>query len=168
MIVIGYQGIGKSTLARTKRGYIDLESSWFRKEGDWYVHYCQIAEHLSSQGYVVFVSSHKPVVEYFHTADERAICIYPSIFLEDEWKKRLRKRYEETGTGKNYRAWANAECSYKMSIARLVHCGIPYAEIESMDYDLEKIIKGVIKRNPDIKLNAWQIMEVENEKADIS
>ena len=26
MIVIGYQGIGKSTLAKKKSGYIDLES----------------------------------------------------------------------------------------------------------------------------------------------
>lgn len=167
MIVIGYQGIGKSTLARNKRGYIDLESSCFYSaEGrhwDWYIYYCRIAENLSSQGYVVFTSSHKPVQIYFQTSDERAICIFPSARLKDEWKKKLKERYEEINTDKNFRAWMNAEDMYEKNISELMSCGIPTREITSMDYDLESIIKNVIKENPNIRLNTWQIDEcVEN------
>ena len=65
MIIIGYQGIGKSTLANCNLNYVDLESSNFYIDGkradDWYKPYCKIAEHLSQQGYYVFVSSHKVV-----------------------------------------------------------------------------------------------------------
>lgn len=69
MIITGYQGIGKSTLAKTNDKIIDLESScfWkydlydFEKKGektrpdDWYVYYCQMAQYLSKQGYIVLV-----------------------------------------------------------------------------------------------------------------
>lgn len=56
MIFIGYQGIGKSTLAGYNR-YIDLESGNFwingKRDENWYIPYCNIAEHLSEQGYRV-------------------------------------------------------------------------------------------------------------------
>lgn len=69
MIITGYQGIGKSTLARKENNVIDLESAsfWNYENGnktrpdDWYVYYCQVAEHLSKQGYIVFVSCHQQV-----------------------------------------------------------------------------------------------------------
>ena len=90
MIIIGYPGIGKSTLAG-QNNYIDLESSNFWNKGkrpdDWYIYYCNIALDLSRQGYVVFVSSHEAVrnrLKYAIT-DERIICIYPSLELKDEW-----------------------------------------------------------------------------------
>ena len=70
MIIIGYQGIGKSTLAG-KNKCIDLESGnfWFYdletyqkvRHNDWYIPYCNIANHLSEQGYIVFTSSHEVV-----------------------------------------------------------------------------------------------------------
>ena len=54
MIIIGYQGIGKSTLANNKNGYIDLESSSFWNNGtripDWHIYYCRIAEIFHHKG----------------------------------------------------------------------------------------------------------------------
>ena len=59
MIISGYQGIGKSSLAG-KNNCIDLESGNFWVDGkradDWYKQYCQIANHLTEQGYRVFFS----------------------------------------------------------------------------------------------------------------
>lgn len=59
MIIVGYQGIGKSSLAGRDKKFIDLESGNFWIDGkradDWYKPYCKIAEHLSQQGYYVFV-----------------------------------------------------------------------------------------------------------------
>ena len=68
MIIIGYQGIGKSSVSGADSGCIDLESSNFWNEGvradDWYIYYCNIALDLSKQGFTVFTSSHKEVREY--------------------------------------------------------------------------------------------------------
>ena len=68
MIIIGYQGIGKSTLANIDNAYIDLESSNFWHKGErydnWYIYYGKIAESLSRQNYNVFTSSHREVRDY--------------------------------------------------------------------------------------------------------
>lgn len=68
MIITGYQGIGKSTLASKSDKIINLESTCFWKyeedvylnktgnksrPDDWYVYYCQVAQDLSRQGYTV-------------------------------------------------------------------------------------------------------------------
>lgn len=82
MIIVGYQGIGKSTLCKRHNnaympewmkyggynGFIDLESSSFWVDGkradDWYKPYCQIALDLCMQRYIVFTSSHACVQNY--------------------------------------------------------------------------------------------------------
>ena len=66
-VVVGYQGIGKSTLAFHNNRVIDLESSNFFVDGErpanWHIIYCKIARALCKQGYIVCVSSHKEVRE---------------------------------------------------------------------------------------------------------
>ena len=83
MIVIGYQGIGKSTLAQKQFKYIDLESSALRRDGvrwhNWYEPYCLVAEWLSKQGYIVFVSSHKEVRDYLNEFCEEPFCLFDKI-----------------------------------------------------------------------------------------
>lgn len=164
MIVIGYQGIGKSTLARESKGFIDLESSSFyvngKRPADWHIYYCRIAENLSSQGYVVFVSSHQPVRDYFRTSDERAVIICPSNDLKDEWIQKLRTRYENNMTEKNLRALRNAEDRYEDNIDELIHDGIPSIIIKEMDYSLEDEIRGSIIRNYEIDFHDRQIWDI--------
>ena len=83
MIIIGYQGIGKSTLAKNSLKYIDLESGnfWINGERDeqWYKPYCNIANHLSAQGYTVFTSSHKEVREELKNSNE-IVKIYIGLY----------------------------------------------------------------------------------------
>lgn len=161
MIVIGYQGIGKSTLARTSKGFIDLESSSFYVNGkrptDWHYYYNRIAENLSNQGYVVFVSSHIPVRDYFKTSDERAVIICPSKYLKDEWIQKLRTRYENNMTEKNLRALRNAEDRYEDNIDELIHDGIPSILLDNMHYSLETEIRNAILRNKGIDFHDRQI-----------
>ena len=145
MIIIGYQGIGKSTLANQNNKYIDLESGNFWYNGirpeNWHIYYCNIAEHLSKQGYNVFVSSHEVVRKYLKNSSETVICVYPSLFLADRWKEKLQQRYNNTGLEKDYKAWKNAEDNYLVNISELMMCGIPYIEINSMDYNLKELIE---------------------------
>lgn len=150
MIIIGYQGIGKSTLAG-KNKCIDLESSnfWFRdtetfqtvRHNDWYVPYCNIANHLSEQGYTVFTSSHEVVREELKKSKEKVYVIYPSIKLKDKWISKLEERYKNTELKKDYKAMMNAKGRYDENINELKNCGISVFEIIDMDYSLEEIVR---------------------------
>ena len=147
MVIIGYQGIGKSTLAKNANGFIDLESSNFFVNGvrspDWYIPYCKIALNLSAQGYDVFVSSHEVVRNYLangHKHETLAIC--PSKALKHEWIKKLEDRYNSTGLDKDYQAWKNAEHRYDENIDEILHQeGLSnFIIIRDMNYDLNEKI----------------------------
>lgn len=143
MIIIGYQGIGKSSLAGTEN-CIDLESGNFWIDGErsdeWYKPYCQIANHLSEQGYTVFVSSHEVVREELKNSKEKVFIVMPDERLRDQWIERLWNRYGFTGLDKDYKAYANAKYRYAENIYELMHCGIPYYIIIDMKYSLRDIV----------------------------
>ena len=146
MIVVGYQGIGKSTLAGRDHKYIDLESGNFWIDGeraeDWYKPYCKIAEHLSAQGYIVFVSSHEVVRQYLvENSKELVVLVYPSIELKDVWIDKLEKRYIKSGLEKDYKALMNTKYSYVENIQELQESCIEYKlEINKLSYDLESML----------------------------
>ena len=143
MIISGYQGIGKSTLAG-KNNCIDLESGNFWVDGkradDWYKVYCQIANHLSEQGYVVFVSSHEVVRKELEKSKEQVFAIFPSIDIKDAWIRKLEERYNKTKLDKDYRALMNAKDRYKENITELMRGNLKFYEITKMTYQLESII----------------------------
>lgn len=151
MIIVGYQGIGKSTLVKKTAGFIDLESGnfWWNGErpDDWYIYYCQIAEDLSRQGYIVFVSSHQVVRNFLKNSKEKVIVIFPSILKRDEWVEKLKNRYERSLKIKDYKAWKNAEDRYHENISELMNSGFYFIEIDDvLNYDLEEIIQnGIVK-----------------------
>lgn len=144
MIIIGYQGIGKSSCAG-KDNCIDLESGNFWIDGmrhdDWYITYAKIANHLSEQGYTVFVSSHEVVRKELEKSKEKVYIIHPSIYLKEDWIKRLQERYDRTGTEKDFKALANAKDRYVENIMELKMSNIKNIEISNIDYDLRDIIK---------------------------
>ena len=151
MIIIGYQGIGKSSLSG-RYNCIDLESGNFWKDGsrieDWYYYYCNIAIHLSQQGYTVFTSSHKEVREELkrrilnNEMNEEVINIVPHTSLKEEWIRKLKVRYELSGLEKDYKAWKNAEDRYEENINEIGNSFNTYY-IMSMDYSLIGIIDRI-------------------------
>lgn len=156
MIVVGYQGIGKSTLAGRDHKYIDLESGNFfingKRANDWYKPYCKIAEHLSEQGYIVFVSSHEVVRQYLvENSKERVVLVYPSIGLMNRWIDKLEKRYAKSGLDKDYKALMNAKDKYIENIRELQESCIEHKlEIGEFNYDLEAMLvhlKNEIERH---------------------
>ena len=144
MIVIGYQGIGKSSLAG-KHNCIDLESGNFWIDGkraeDWYKPYCQIANHLSEQGYTVFTSSHEVVRNELKKSKEKVFVVYPAVGISDKWTKKLQDRYEATKLEKDFKAWKNAEDRYVENILELMGSGFEFYSINDMDYNLEDIVR---------------------------
>lgn len=144
MIIIGYQGIGKSTLAGTSR-YVDLESGNFWVNGtraaDWYIPYCQIAVHLSQQGFLVFVSSHEVVRKQLRDCGETVLVCYPCLGLKDEWIDKLQLRYNCSGLEKDYKALMNAKDRYFENINELMcESKFQHVVLDNMDYDLDKLI----------------------------
>lgn len=151
MIIVGYQGIGKSTLAKNGNGFIDLESSNFFVNGvrqnDWYIPYCNIAMNLSEQGYTVFVSSHECVRNYlsFHADQTRLVIVCPSLRLKDQWIEKLEKRYQDTGLVKDYKAMMNAKDRYEENIKELMNTvGFEILQIDTMDYKLSDVIASFV------------------------
>lgn len=147
MIVVGYQGIGKSSTAGHCK-YIDLESGNFwvdgKRDPDWYKIYVNIAEHLSQQGFTVFVSSHAAVREELKRVKEKVVVIYPSLYLRDEWITRLYDRYMITNLEKDRKAYLNAVDCYEQNIKDLSESSFTTYEIKSMDYRLIDILIDLI------------------------
>ena len=152
MIVIGYQGIGKSTLAGRNNRFIDLESSNFwvdgKKADDWYKPYCNIAEHLSRQGYIVFTSSHEVVRKQLENSLETVVLAFPSVELKDEWIDKLKDRFFRTNSDKDYKALMNAEDRYEENIKELESSNIEHKMIlRNIDYDLEAALIHFMNRD---------------------
>lgn len=124
MIIVGYQGIGKSSLAKNHFKCIDLESSNFfvdgKRDDNWYKIYTNIAKHLSEQGKVVFMSSHKVIREYMNEQNIEFTVVCPSLDLKYRWLDKLENRYEDTKKDKDYRAWQNAINGYDEQIKDLM------------------------------------------------
>lgn len=153
MIIVGYQGIGKSTLAKDGNGYIDLESGNFFIDGvrqdNWYIPYCNIAISLSKQGYVVFVSSHECVRNYLSSCaqDIQLAIICPSLCLKDRWIEKLEYRYIHTGLTKDYKALMNAKDRYEENIRELLNTpGFEVTQIGTMNYQLSSIISSITSK----------------------
>jgi hypothetical protein len=129
MIFIGYPGVGKSTLvaapANKKLGFIDLESScmWYKdknnvlqRHSNWAEIYVNIAEDLSRQGFMVFVSSHAAVVDELKKRETPFTLVYPHQSLKDEWIERLKKRYVALDCEKNAKAYINVRDHFSEQI----------------------------------------------------
>ena len=145
MIIIGYQGIGKSTLSNNNVNYIDLESGNFwingKRYDDWYIPYCNIAEHLSQQGKNVFVSSHEVVRKQLEQTKERVIVICPDISLKEQWINKLQERYNYTQLEKDYKALMNAKERYTEKIKEIIDNKFEKIIINNINDNLEELIK---------------------------
>lgn len=146
-IVIGYQGIGKSTLSFHNNRVIDLESSNFFVDGVrpkyWYIMYYNIAKSLYKQGYVVCLSSHKEVRDWFTLNPVgNQVIVYPSHTLKEQWIKKLRNRFEQTQSMKDFKAFRNADDCFDENITDLENQpGFEKICFDSMDYDLSDLLK---------------------------
>ena len=150
MIIIGYPGVGKTSLAGRYNQYIDLESSNWNspdntKPDMWWWSYGKVAEDLSRQGYRVFVSCHPSVQKYFEESNEYVMVLYPSLELKEEWIKRVADRYDRDRSMKNLAALNNVELYYDNQIRLLDDS--PFKNklvLKDMNYTLDNEIDNFI------------------------
>ena len=146
MIICGFPGIGKSTIAR-EENVIDLESSIFRTGKDgvrpllWEKYYCDTAIELSKQDNTVFVSAHSEVIKYLEKyCSEPVMVMYPVEDLRDEWIERLKTRYEKSGSDKDFRAYISTNSKFNERVKELRDSKFGCIEITNMKYSLRKIL----------------------------
>lgn len=151
-IIIGYPGIGKTTLSGTHK-FIDLESSNFTdSQGNhienWHEAYIKVAKSLAYLGYRVFISSHSDVYKQFDdvelnmlSRDDVSVCaVYPSPNIRAEWIAKLQKRYDGDPCKKNLAAYVRAQTYYQSDVTELSHfakvIGMKTVELKNIGYNL--------------------------------
>lgn len=145
MIIIGYPGVGKSTVSRRNIQYVDFDSSLYPKEDNWEEVYVQRAINLSKEGYVVFVSAHKKVRDLLFDCGEKVVVVYPSPKLHDFWIKKLKDRYTKSQNEAEYRALSRCVSNYCEDIIDLQEAKFKNKiEITEENYDLEDLLEGKI------------------------
>ena len=155
MIIFGYQGIGKSTLANrnTDTIFIDLESSMFRtpmhpeRSEDWFQAYGNIVYDLNKQNKFIFSACHQQIRDYIASEKDlkgvMSVICYPSIELREEWLYRLRQRWIDTQLPKDKAALDYAEASYSSSIKALdKDTDYDHLILTKMNYNLHDILIG--------------------------
>ena len=153
LLVIGYPGIGKSTVVKSSSAkIIDFESSLFyindKRQPDWYKVYAKQATELAKQGCVVLVSSHKTVrnelAKYIPNSNFDIVTIAPAYHLEKEWTSKLQDRYKADSTSKNFAAYMNAIEFYHENITDMASDSrFSHIFINSMDYKLGEILRNL-------------------------
>lgn len=161
MIIIGYPGVGKSSICGSKNGIIDLESSFFHSEypnSTWVEPYVNVAVDLHRQGFTVCVSSHEAVRNMLRERPWGDVAmIYPDRNLKDAWIKRLENRYYETRADnhvshseieKNYRAWQRAIDYYDIDIYGMSQCKefISYVIKNVETYNVQAAVDRILNR----------------------
>ena len=151
MIILGYPGIGKTTLCGYDgNGYrccIDLETSNFYDENgkrpdEWWKYYGNIAIDFSNHGFTVFTGMQKEVVGYIKEHHKgQTFLVFPSLELKDTWIEKLKLRAIKSGNNpKELRALNRTIEKYETDIENLKTLNLPYYEIRDMGYSLRNIV----------------------------
>jgi len=159
LIICGYPGIGKSSIAGWNN-CIDLESSLFshyedsrRKcDDNWVGEYCNLAYYLALQGYTVMTSTHAAVIDCFdrfkvtHYKDVPIAIFCPRYDMKKAWAIRLFNRYLNSENEKDLRAFKGAiedwdkKLDHCFKTGLLVHCP------NKINYDLRDYVLQIRKK----------------------
>ena len=148
MIICGYAGVGKTTLCKQYKKYIDLDSNTFQKDSNWVETYCETVIKLVNDGYDVFVSCHKAVRNYFDTKEIEYITISPTLELEKQWLEKLKKRYFDDTSDANYRAVDRIIHHYTEDITDLLKARNVIV-IDNVKYELKTLLNEYMQKRSD-------------------
>lgn len=146
MIVIGYPGVGKTTVSKLSEKFIDYDSSMFPKDEGWEESYVKNVKALSDQGYIVFIGSHKKVQDLLIDYKDEVIIVYPAIGMRHSWIRKLSERYDKTHFESDKRALERCVECFSFDIARM--STLPFKKIElrqSEGYNLYELLKDYIE-----------------------
>lgn len=153
MIIAGYYGIGKTTIAG-KHKCIDLDRRDFIRNAEdvlpkWCDLYANTAYNLSKQGYVVFVSIESEVLDalmnYTDDPETKIYTIAPSLNLKDKWIEKMKNIFESNQNFKNKKNLVKVSEHYDEDISNLVNKPFELLLIKDMDYKLTDLIAYLLQ-----------------------
>ena len=168
MIIVGFPAIGKSSVcaeqAKIDHSCIDLESSNFAKRTGWVEDYIRVATDLHTQGFNVFVSSHKEVRDELLrvTNPGSVLLVFPCPELKDEWLRRLQERYQRNPSTKNYKALEYMMNNYDSAVQEMWESRFPHKLVLTAHhnlYNLRASINGYVNHcvpGPTFNSNPFQ------------
>ena len=172
MIIIGYPGVCKSVASQKFIQVIDLDSSCIWTEENELTKkmngfnidfntYCNIAESLSKQGYIVCVSSHFDVQYILRKSTEQVYVCYPSKEIKRQWISFLRKRYVEDSSESNLKSLNHVISDFDFDIEDMENSGFDAIELND-----GKFLSDVLQESFDNAIAEQEVEEVENESED--
>lgn len=154
MIIFGYPQIGKTTLAKKNKDYIDLDIYQFiikgkRINNKWYIPYCQIAEYLSKQGHKILVSTQPDVIEYFYNSSEQIMAIlpHPDLIRDGKWINKYKDGLRVHEPNEQLIDLAISKIDWNKVAESAFNISTIFMRtvyITSMNYDLEAILSNNI------------------------
>lgn len=142
MIYCGYQGTGKSTYCRAHPDTtVDLDSSIFVKNENWYRYYIILAMSYSKSGKNVFISAHREVINCLIESKIDFELMIPGD-PESVWRKRLEYRYATKPTRGNMNAILDFEKNFvsDMAFYKSLNCKKNYIK-STIITDFEDYVK---------------------------
>lgn len=150
MLICGYPGIGKSTLAKKRDDIIDLEShnfgriidGEFKKYDGWWESYCRVAADLHNQGYIVLLANYMGICKWLKEHEYTVYGIYPGIEVKDYWLEKCKARWDASKSPKDERAYERVKDHFNEDIGiNNGKFGLRGYMIRDKDYSLESIIE---------------------------
>ena len=143
MIIIGYPGIGKSTLASNNpEAYCYLSANDYKiyDNSVWMDRYCQDAIDEEPYSDVVFVDYYDEVLDRLNETNSRVIVVAPALDLRDEWVKKLLRRYQQTFQTTHYYDYSRVEHVYDKDVQYALENAREFYVIRNMKYKLHSIL----------------------------
>lgn len=123
----------------------------------WVARYSDVGLDLVKQGYTVLMSTHKDVIEIlkaqqYVAEDLMPIVIFcPKSDMRDAWVERLQRRYDDTGSPKDFRALKRVKDYFEQDLVYLEKTGLPIYRPSTMDYDLKTYISLIRDMQQNVK-----------------
>lgn len=151
MIILCFQGCGKTCLADKSKGIIDLDSRIANRMcmvgngkniPNWPVMYVDTLLYLDKQGYTVLGNISRAIIDGLDHAKVKFHIITPDTTLKEQWLDKLRTRYNTSKDGNDLAAWQMAITDFDY-VYKDMSKRDNVTFIKDMDYSLEQIIDEV-------------------------
>lgn len=92
LIICGFPGVGKSTIATQNNKIVDHESRKYEKTIGWERNYINDCKKLLIESKIVLMTTHDSVRKMLKLKDMQYYLVYPDKSLKDEYLLRYRSR----------------------------------------------------------------------------
>ena len=146
MIIVGYYGVGKTTLCKNVATNIDLDCISADPSPVVVDAYADMIKSMNEDGYDVFIQSNEQLIRTLCKLGlrEQILIVTPGYSLKEQWATKLCEQYDTSETSASLRSLLVSTSNYNAATADLLalafELNVMVYCIINMDYKLEKIV----------------------------